>query len=64
MEPLFTEIKIMTLNEITKSENCLLDLHHRNQCLSLSLKNLLKNENELETQPIRLLNTQTQYKLV
>ena len=54
----------MTLNEITKSENCLLDLHHRNQCLSLSLKNLLKNENELETQPIRLLNTQTQYKLV
>ena len=54
----------MTLNEITKSENCLLDLHYRKQCLSLSLKNLLKNENELETQPIRLLNTQTLYKLV
>ena len=37
----------MTLNEIINSENCLLALHHINQCLSLSLKNLLTNENDL-----------------
>ena len=30
-----------------KSENCLLALHHINQCVSLSLKNLLTNENDL-----------------
>ena len=47
MEPLFKETKIMTLNEIIKSENCLLALHHINQCLRLSLKNLLTNENDL-----------------
>ena len=37
----------MTLNEIIKSENCLLVLHHINQCLPLSLKNLLTIENDL-----------------
>ena len=47
MEPLFKETKIMTLNEIIKSENYLLALPHINQCLPLSLKNLLTNENDL-----------------
>ena len=47
VEPLFKETKIMTLNEIIKSENCLLALHHINQCLPLSLKNLLRNGNDL-----------------
>ena len=47
VEPLFKEAKIMTLNEIIKSENCLLALHHINQCLPLSLKNLLTIENDL-----------------
>ena len=47
VEPLFKETKIMTLNEIIKSENCLLALHHINQCLPLSLKNILTNENDL-----------------
>ena len=47
VESLFKETKIMTLNEIMKSENCLLALHHINQCLPLSLKNLLTNENDL-----------------
>ena len=31
VEPLFKETKIMTLNEITESENCLLALHHIKQ---------------------------------
>ena len=44
---LFKETKIMTLNEIIKSESCFLALHHINQCLPLSLKNLLTNENDL-----------------
>ena len=47
VEPLFKEAKIMTLNEIIKSENCLLALHHINQCLLLSLKKLLTIENDL-----------------
>ena len=47
VEPLFKEGKIMALNEIRKSENCLLALHHINQCLPLSLKNLLTIENDL-----------------
>ena len=34
----------MRLNEIIKSENCLLALHHINQYLLLSLKNLLTIE--------------------
>ena len=38
----------MTLNEIIKSDNCLLALHHINQCLPLSLKKLLTNENDLQ----------------
>ena len=46
VEPLFKEAKIMTLNEIIKSENCLLALHHINQCLPLSLKHLLTIEND------------------
>ena len=37
----------MKLNEIIKSENCLLALYHINQCLPLSLKKLLTNENDL-----------------
>ena len=37
----------MTLNEIIKSENCLLALNHINQCVPLSLTNLLTNENDL-----------------
>ena len=45
-EPLFKETKIIILNEMIKS-NCLLALHHINQCLPLSLKNLLTNENDL-----------------
>ena len=49
VQPLFKETKIMTLNEIIKSENCLLALHHINQCLPLSLKNLLTNENDLHS---------------
>ena len=47
VEPLLKEAKIMTLNKIIKSENCLLALHHINQCLPLSLKNLLTIENDL-----------------
>ena len=38
--------KLMTLNEIIKSENHLLALHHISQCLPLSLKYLLTNEND------------------
>ena len=53
VEPLFKETKIMTLNEIIKSENCLLALHHINQCLPLSLKNLLTNENDLHNYSTR-----------
>ena len=53
MEPLFKETKIMTLTEIIKSENCLLGLHHINQCLPLSLKNLLTNENNLHNYSTR-----------
>ena len=45
VEPLFKETKIMTLNEIIR--NCLLASHHINQCLPLTLKNLLTNENDL-----------------
>ena len=30
-----------------KSENCLLALHHINQCLPLNLRNLLTTENDL-----------------
>ena len=37
----------MRLNEIMKSENCLLALHHINQYLFLSLKNLLTIEGDL-----------------
>ena len=48
VEPLFKETKIMTLNEIIKLENCLLALHNITQCLPLSLKNLLTNENDLD----------------
>ena len=33
---------------IIKSENYLLALHHINQCLPLSLENLLTNENDLD----------------
>ena len=47
VEPLFKETKIMTLNEIIESESCLLALHHINQCLPLSLKNLPTVENDL-----------------
>ena len=46
-EALFKGTKIMTVNEIIKSENCLLALHHINQYLPLSLKNLLTIENDL-----------------
>ena len=53
LEPLFKETKIMTLNEIIKSENCLLALHHIKQCLPLSLKNLLTNENDLHNYSTR-----------
>ena len=53
VEPLFKETKIMTLNEIIKSENCLLASHHINQCLPLSLKNLLTNENDLHSYSTR-----------
>ena len=53
MEPLFKETQIMTLNEIIKSENCILALHHINQCLPLSLKNLLTNENDLHNYSTR-----------
>ena len=47
MDPLFKETEIMTVKEIIKSEDCFLALHHINQCLSLSLKNLLTNKNDL-----------------
>ena len=47
VEPLFKETKFVTLNEIIKSEKCLLALHRLNQCLPLSLKILLTNENDL-----------------
>ena len=53
VESLFKKTKIMTLNEIIKSENCLLALHHINQCLALSLKNLLTNENDLHNYSTR-----------
>ena len=43
----------MTLNEIMKSENCLLALHHENQCLPLSLKDLLTNENDVHNYSIQ-----------
>ena len=45
--PSIKETKIMILNETIKSENGLLGLHHIKQCLPLSLKNLLTNENYL-----------------
>ena len=48
LESLFKGTNIMTLNEIIKSESCLLALHHINQCLPLSLKNLLIIENDLQ----------------
>ena len=52
--PLFKEAKIMTINEIIKSENCVLALHqHINQCLPLSLKNLLTIENDLHNYSTR-----------
>ena len=47
MEPFFKGTKVMRLNEIMKSENCLLALHHINQYLLLSLKNLLTIEGDL-----------------
>ena len=47
VEPLFKGTKIMTINEIIKSENCLLALLHINQSLPLSLKNLKTAENDL-----------------
>ena len=47
VEPLFKETKTLTINDIIKSENCLLALHDTNQCLPLGLKNLLRNENGL-----------------
>ena len=53
VEPLFKEAKIMTLNEIIKSENCLLALHHINQCLPLNLRNLLTTENDLHNYSTR-----------
>ena len=46
LETLFKKTKLMTLNETIKSENRLLALHHINQCLPLSLKYLLTNEND------------------
>ena len=46
VEPLFKETKIMTLNETIKPESCLLVLHHINQCLPLSLKDLLRSKND------------------
>ena len=47
----------MTLNEI-KSENSCLPLHHINQCLPLSLKKLLTNENDLHNYSTRNLANQ------
>ena len=43
----------MALNEIIKSENCLLALHHINQCLPLNLRNLLTTENDLHNYSTR-----------
>ena len=55
VEPLFKGTKIMSLNEIIKSGNCLLTLHHINQCLPQSPKNLLTTENDLHyLQPSKL----------
>ena len=53
VEPLFKEARIMTLNEIIKSENCLLTLHNINQCLPLNLRNLLLTENDLHNYSTR-----------
>ena len=53
MDPLFKKTKVMTLNEIIKSENCLSALHHINQSLALSLKDLLTNENDLHNYSTR-----------
>ena len=38
LEPLFKETKIMKLNKIMKPRNCLLPLHHINQCLPFKSK--------------------------
>ena len=51
---LIKEAKIMTLNKIIKSENCLLALHHINQCLPLNLRNLLTTENDLHNYSTQL----------
>ena len=53
MDRLFKGTKIMTRNEIIKSENCLLALHHINQCLQKSLKKLLTIENDLQNYSTR-----------
>ena len=50
VEPILKETEVMTLNEIIKLENC---LHHINQCLPLSLKSLLPNENDLHNYSTR-----------
>ena len=47
----------MTLNEIIKSENCLLALHHINQCLPLNLRNLLTTENDFHTTTVYTRNS-------
>ena len=43
----------MTLSEIIKSEDCLLALYHINQCLPLSIKNLLTIGNDLHNYSTR-----------
>ena len=53
VEPLLKGTKIMTLSEIIKSEDCLLALYHINQCLPLSIKNLLTIGNDLHNYSTR-----------
>ena len=55
LEPLFKGTNIMTLNEIIKSENCLLVLHYIKQCLPLCQKNSLIIVSELHNYSTRKL---------